>query len=268
MRVLNGFSERCYDSQRRYHTFPDNVCKEKKSELDFVSAFDSLIRSLSEDGWESSKYPALPVFYNKRYTEVLIKNGAHRVAAMHAIDPAGYVPTIAEPVHADDAYEDFFYEERVFQEQGLAPELLDALALEYVAMKKHVRALCLFPSTHGLFPGQVKEHLARFGSQVVRRDVWLKQSAGDLFVQHLYLNEHWIEEGSWMKTDACFCNASQPLTVFFVEPYSMSGSAAPEDKLIEVKNELRELFDIGECLPFSSDKSLLTAVLTPRKCQY
>ena len=59
---------------------------------------------------------------------------------------------------------------------------------------------------------QVGERISKVARTVLQRDVWLAPTAQDLFVQHLYPGEGWVEDGSWGKTKACFCVHSQPLT--------------------------------------------------------
>ena len=246
IKVLNGFMEKCHETQRIYHTFADGVCSEKVSIVDFLQAFDSLLLSLSAHGWDQMNHPRIPVEFNKMHKDVLLMNGAHRVAAMYALDPEGLVPTQLVP----GGMEGDAYDEDYFRRRGLPPELLDSFAMQYVEIKTSIRALCLFPSTDGRFAEHVNALVSKFGKQVVRRDVWLNSVAQDLFVQHLYSGEEWIEEGSWMKTNACFANASQPLTVIFVESYVMpsDGSSESENYLKELKQDLRRLFDKGMIL--------------------
>ena len=95
-----------------------------------------------------------------------------------------------------------------------------------------------------------RARIAEYGREVTRREVWLQRHARDLFVQHLYLGEEWVEEGSWMKTDGCFCNDSHPLTVIFVEPHRRKVLAVNQQNqlpelLVELKRDLRRLYGIG-----------------------
>ena len=134
------------------------------------------------------------------------------------------------------------YDYRMFREAGLAPAILDAMALEYCRLKQHTFVACLFPAAAGR-DDEVESILREFGKVFYQKDVvFTPRGAHNLTVQ-LYKDEPWLGSpvrnfpGTRHHVEHKFL-ADRPVRFFFLE-------ASAPDAMVEAKTRIRAMFSLG-----------------------
>jgi len=202
----------------------------------FVLEFDKILNSIKERGFDDS------VSYIPVHNGSLL-NGAHRIAASLLYDKAVFckeAPLVEGQL--DCSY--YFFKNRECNESGgLKQNFADAMALQYVKLKKNTFIVTLFPSAFG-HDDSVERILKRFGSIVYDKKIRLSGFGPFNYIRTLYDGEDWL--GSW---DNMFVGAQIKMKGCFKFPNEtriyLVQTEGKED-LVEAKRLIRQLYNIGK----------------------
>lgn len=152
---------------------------EKHSADDFIESFHSLIDSITINGFNPSSFIPVDQLGN-------ICNGAHRTAAclLFGINPPIRVYTQAAPIISS----------KTLQARGLLPIYLDAIALQYCALKEESFVAVIFPTTHSNIK-LIKEILSPYATIVYEKVITLTNQGKFNLICDLYEGQPWT--GSW-----------------------------------------------------------------------
>lgn len=200
---------------------------QKNSFGDFKIAFDSLIESMREKGFDGSR-SLLPI--GRDGSPI---NGAHRLAVSLALNCV--VKTIKIPI-------DTFSYDYAYLKQGKAMDsIMDFMALEYAKLKKNFHTAILFPIALDK-KNEVEGILAKYGVIFYQKSLGFNRNGIHNLVLQIY------RDHEWNKNDKDFSRtmwhsynryvAGKPTTVYFVESTSL-------EQMLQAKKEVRELFNLG-----------------------
>ena len=214
LQLWNGFIE------------PDTPSKNTYNQ--FLSSFSTIYNDIQEGkfNWDQS-----PILLNKQDKLV---NGAHRlVSALHM----NQEPKFKRIHHKARAYD-----YQCFQKLGLAPNFMDAAALNLVTNNPDIRLVHIFPSAKGQ-DENLNLLLAKHIHIAYKKNVLLNANGAFQYTKELYQGEKWggdssnNHNGYRSKSQACFPN-NQPLQVFFAEIPNLYDAR-------KLKEEIREIYNIG-----------------------
>ena len=232
-RAFNGLVEECYG--RGLHG--GWGCKPKRGAVDFTAAFDKVLHSFRADGFRSPPHVPIHVMASSGGSRCFV-NGAHRIMASYALDNNGTVPTKLVKTHNNNKESCAIYDQSFFKNRGLASTVLDAATLRYLKLPgRRFHAAMLFPVTKGAQIAEVKALLKTTCRIITDRAVSLKTKyAADVFMQHLYSNEAWVD-GGWNRTRMAFPHGTGTVHVWFLEC-----PAHDLADIVAVKEEIQSLY--------------------------
>ena len=217
------------EHMRSFNQFIEGDDSGKEGIDAFLSSFNSLINSIKQFGFDSSK-SVLPISKDKELIE-----GSHRLGAalFFNID----VPTLSFKNQG------WNYDFAFFKNKNLHPKYLDYLALQYLKFNKNLRIVLLFPAAEGK-EDEVKKIIASYGDIYYEKEVLFNKSGAELFLTQVYNDEEWlgtIENGfPGAKDKARYCfTGNSSLRVFLFENRSKKNIA-------EIKEEIRNIYKIDK----------------------
>lgn len=224
LRVWNGFWE---------------YSPPKQSFNDFLQAFDVLLDSVQQKGFDSD-HP-IPLGSNG-----VICNGSHRLTACLL-----YGKNIwAERIPYECAY-DFPY----FKDRGLASKYLDAMALQYCELKPDSYILIVFPSALG-HSKKVETIIQTHAEIVYKKEITFTPLGGFNFILTAYENEPFVREGensnypsARYKAKLCFPDHLAPYNPARI--YLLQSSCLASIK--KCKAEIRAVFNLYNDSVHSTD---------------
>ncbi len=200
---------------------------EKYGADSFVSAFDSVIESIKQDGFSPEK-PPIPIDIDG-----VILDGAHRLAAC-----LYYKSPLSVEKMMDVAPE---YNYKYFIERGLSSAAADAIAVEYCRIEENTFVPIIYPSAQGK-DSELISILSKYGDILYSKEVYLSGEGPLNLIRQIYHSEPWLGSyadgfsGAKNKTLGCF-QEHGAVRVFIVK-------SNLEDMLL-AKNEIRDLFGIS-----------------------
>jgi len=231
LRLLNAAdgwrSKVYYELQKVFGGFKEGDGSGKNSYRDYVNAFDNLLNSMIAEGFKN-KEGFLPIGNDN-----IIIDGAHRLAASLLLGQC--VPVIRfniEPAKYDYKY---------FLARGLAPEVADAMALEFCRLSPNMVIAVVFPVAHGR-DHEILEILSDYGQIIYEKQVVFSEIGRHNLIRQLYRNESWlgmdgeITPGLRHHVDQRFLN-NRPTKFYFFVCMDLS-------KLKQAKARVRALFDL------------------------
>ena len=192
----------------------------------FTSSMNELQRSIKGKGF-SDEAP-IPVS-----CDGVPLDGAHRLGISIALN--NDVQTVELDVDSP------IYDYRFFKSRGLKDSYLDSMALEYARLKPDSRMVIIWPTAEGC-QSQLEAILRQYGDVVYSKEVYLSKNGAHSFTATAYRRESWVGSqkngfsGAMNKANWCFENKG-PLRVFLFES---------NKDLIKMKDEIREIFDVGK----------------------
>jgi hypothetical protein len=142
-----------------------------------------------------------------------------------------------------EPHNSYVFDYKFFINKGLEPKYSDFIALEYSKNNPNTYLLCVFPKveTSPLFDNIICEHADIY----YQKNVYLTKTGQLNLMRYLYKDEDWLGDfdnefaGAQYKIDMCFNSSSKALKVYLIVAESL-------DKVIQLKSELRNLFDSGK----------------------
>lgn len=220
--------------------------KEKGDFLSYEKTFDKLIDKIKKNG-VNPQISVIPVGKNNT-----ILNGAHRVAI------AAYFGMQVPIVRFEDIETKFNY--KYFKKRLLDEGYLDYIATEYIKHKKGVYFACVWPRADQNKSHEINEIFEEKTKLIYSKEVLLNYNGFMNLLIHVYGHQQWcgnIEnqyKGIKNKVDRCF-KENVPITIYLFEGMTL-------DEVIELKQEIRNVFSIGNDsihISDNSEESLLMA---------
>lgn len=211
----------------------------KKDPEDFVTSFNSLIKSVSENG------------YNPICNEIQINsnnillNNAHRfIIAYHL---AMWPPIIVESrLNFSKGYDYTFFSDRLRHgtegipsyavsriSDTLQPLWMNAMALEACRIKKDTKVITMFPKADTNKDSDVDALLNQNGTIIYKTTVQLNENGRVKYVEELYLGEQWVGYTRADKSRDTF--GPFPVRVYFFTPNN-------KVDIITLKHQLRDIY--------------------------
>jgi hypothetical protein len=209
-----------------FNGFVENDESKKIGKDEFISTFNSLIESIKINGYDPDSF--IPISKNN-----IILDGAHRIAASIYFDEK--VNTVSTN------FENKIFDYKFFKDMGLKEEFLDAMAYEYIKLKKNTFMVLVWPSAKGK-DDELNLILKKYGEVVYRKNVFLNENGSINLIWQTYFREPWVGSykdqfaGSKRKAAWCF-NQEGPLRVILIESAK---------NLINMKDEIRQLYKIDK----------------------
>ncbi len=247
LQVWNEFKEPC--------TFTGDVdwydaktpCVKKSSAQDFISSFEKTMKSIQRSGFDNSK-SLVPV--SKKLFPL---NGAHRIAAAIALS------LHSMPVQVTKSTALYKWDEKFFLQKGFEKgyaeyvkikflqhtQKKDPFLLKYMnklLVSTNLHAIILFPSTKNQYLDEVKAIINKNVHIIAERQVVLCPTGADMFVQQLYPDESWAQNGAWGKTKLCYPIGTEkyPTRIIFVSTKKTMA------EILKMKKTVRKLYGIGK----------------------
>ncbi|MDD6633820.1 MAG: hypothetical protein PUE69_00430 [Ruminococcus sp.] len=219
----------------------------KTSIDDFFREFDALIKSIKEVGFDNSK-SLIPVGKDN-----IILDGAHRTAC------AIYFKKNVEIIKFEDFEFNFNYE--YFRRKMLTDELLGYMAIDYARYSNaKLYCACIWPASPVEKRQQVLDFINSNGKIVYETDVQLDyEGLRNLMVQ-IYGHQNWIGTtkdnfiGVNGKVDPCYVPGVPCKIVLF--------EGGELDEVLKMKDDIREIFNIGKHALHISDTLEETRLMT------
>jgi hypothetical protein len=219
----------------------------KNSFDDFLHAYDSLLDSIKNEGFNLSQ-EGVHIGSNG-----ILCNGAHRTTAclLYGKD------LVAEKKNYACCAWNFSY----FEKQGLEREYLDAMAIQYCELQPKSFILVIFPAAQGQ-KQKIEQIIRHYAAIVYTKEIPLTATGGFNFVLTAYENEPFVKEGvhnnhkmAALKASYCFpSNQTAPLRAYLLESDQLS-------LIRECKKKIRALFNKGNDTVHSSDTHAEAVIL-------
>ena len=228
--VQSDWALRLYDAHLyAFNGYVEGDGSGKQGRKQFLDAFHDIIRSMGKAGFNDG-LSLLPIG-----GDMTLLDGAHRLAAAICLN----TPVTGLLLNnSSNAYDYSF-----FMRRALAPEWLDAMAMEFCRLIEDMRIVTLFPSAVGK-DDDVERILKNSGSIYYHKDVSLNTSGAVHLIRQMYLGEPWVGDyesrypGACQKAKACF-NREGPVRVYVFKPHE-------GQDLSLVKDAVRALYGIGK----------------------
>ena len=228
------FSKMYLENIRAFNNFHEDEPSDgipKESAEDFLNSFNALINKIQENGFDSSHI--IPVGKNGE-----ISDGAHRLtcAAFFNLDI---------PLEDNDRNDVFDY--KFFMERGFNPQYADYGAIEYVKLQPNSFIVNLHAVVEEKYDAIVENILKKYGRIYYKKKVPLNFN-GYVNLKKLSYGSFWEKE-QWIGTlENAFAGAQEHAKRSMGKGKYLRAYVyvCPNpDDLINVKKEVRELFNIG-----------------------
>ena len=230
--ILNFKTKRAEDIYKEHirafslGSFKEPGNEDKNSLNKFINTFKSLYEDIKTNGFNEN---TILVPLSKDGT---ILNGAHRTAICIYLKKQLRVVNTMLKAHQYDY--NFFYNRNV------ADDILDEVATKYVEYSENIYIALLWPTAQG----KDKEIEEIIPNIVYRKNVDLNNNGAHNLLSEVYFGENWIGnkennfKGVKKKLVECFKNKSALRAIAF--------QAESLDKVLEIKEEVRKLFNVGK----------------------
>ncbi|HJS78002.1 MAG TPA: hypothetical protein VJ778_11360 [Burkholderiales bacterium] len=234
--VKSGFARRLYTAHLRVWNNLHELEPVKRGIEAYLDAFHEILDSTKATGFDPEK-SRIPL--GRCLSPI---NGSHRVAACLAYGKDAGCRLVDEGLETHNYNYLYFRNRGENVPGGLAPELQNAIALEYCRLKPQTLAVLVFPSAQGRHR-RIMDILLAHGHVVYEKEFWLGPLGRLNLMRCVYAEEPWLGTardgyvGAQEKADYCF-DRPGPLRLFIFETYE-PGAA------VLAKSEIRALFEIG-----------------------
>jgi glycosyltransferase involved in cell wall biosynthesis len=228
LKVWNGFNE--------------VLDKDKNTQEDFISSFNSLLDDVKKNGFDSSK-SKIPL-----HEGAFLLNGSHRVAACLLYDePLAWIPGTQEDGQLHCSLE-YLQNKKDIVPSGLHEKFCNDILIEYVKQKKSTRLITLFPSVYNHADEKIKEAssiIRKYTLPIFHTHMQLNHQGSLNLIENLYKDESWLgsEENNFPgvheKRNKCFTNHSD-INFFVVD------NGIEDADYTQMKEEIRQLFPLGK----------------------
>lgn len=226
----------------------NNNCSEagddnKNNLADYINSFIKTANSIEKEGFNSNA-SLIPVGKNN-----VLLDGAHRTAS------AIYFDKKVEVIKFEDINENYNY--KFFEKNLLNEKFLDYMVLEYCKLKKNTFVFCIWPAAPKNHRTEVYNLIRQKNSIIYEKEIDLNYNGYRNFMIQIYKDfTNWIGnyknhyKGVYSQLDPCY-KSGQPLKIFIVE-------AASKEYIIDLKSQIRNIFNIGNFSIHSTDNQIET----------
>ena len=252
LEVWNNFKEPCTFAGEKDWFDTTKPCVNKSSAAEFQRSFAQTLDSIANDGFDTTQ-SLVPV--TRMWFPL---NGAHRIAAAIALG----LPTM--PVQRVASKAVYTWDRTFFTGMGFETKYADFAVLQWTlhvdnssavdskwlsyirngtTHDANVHAVVVFPSTKARYKQHIVNLLNRNGAILSQRHIVFKTfDAADMFVQHLYPQEKWVDDGgSRGKTTPCYPTAWPSMTWILFWETSLHLS-----DVVVMKKQIRDLYHLGK----------------------
>ena len=224
-----SFSKEYYKDHLRAFTLgsfkePGNL--NKNSYDKYIAEFETIFNDIKSNGFDSTK-SIVPISINN-----IIENGAHRVAS------AIYLNKSISVVNINSKPPNYNY--KFFFDRKVSRKALDAAAIKFAEYAENLFLAFIWPSA-----SQNELELDSFFKNIVyEKKIKLNFQGAHNLISQVYFGEEWLGtiddnfKGSIGKIVKCFDNF-EPLRVIAFQSKNLSD-------VLEIKNKVRQIFDIGK----------------------
>ena len=205
---------------------------------DFYESFHSVLDNMKTEGFDEEK-SFIPVDENH-----LLLNGSHRVAsAIHYQKP---VVCNVSPQNAGllVCTADYFLNKKDIVTSGLRRDVADAMALEYIRLKKNVFIASLYQHTFEYMSDIAKVFMECGASVVYSKDIVLTDTGKVNYIISAYSDESWMGNasngfpGAYNQANLNFAQGGHVRVVMF----ECSGL----EQATKIKNQIRQIVGVGK----------------------
>ena len=210
---------------------------------DFYKNFDFLIEDMQKNGFDKNKSIELG-------TNNILINGSHRLMTSfyYNIKPFfKYENKIGTLAYNYDFFlnrKNYHTSHKDIHKKGDCMNLdrlySDRMALEFIKLDKNMRLMITYPNINNNWDN-LENIINKYGYLYYKKTVKLNDNGINNLIKELYRNEKWIggllAESSLGKYNVC--KGSNPINLYLIHIYDL-------DKLIELKNKCRELYNLGK----------------------
>lgn len=214
-------------------TFTEPGSPSKNSIDVYIKSFDKLIDDIKEKGFDSSK-SAVPVGANG-----IPIDGSHRIAV------CAYFDLPINIVELPSIKKENVYDYNFFSQRNLDGFYIENLALEYVKVKKHSYAVCIWPKAYSLDGGEKADDIVKNSTAniLLHKNVTLGRPAMKNFLLQIYGHHYWVGsykdkfKGTEKKVVDVYGGRGD-MRVYFLAADSL-------DVIKKLKNDVRKAYGIG-----------------------
>jgi len=199
---------------------------------DFYKSFDLLIDDMKKNGF-NDKYPIL--LYND-----LLVNGSHRLMVSYFYNLKSIFKK-ADYDHGNGEYNyNFFLNRKKFPNLDILYS--DTMALEFIKLDSNMRIMITYPNINNKF-NYLETIIKNYGYLYYKKTIKLNDNGVNNLIKEFYRNESWIggmfPQGINPGGKYNVCKGSNPINIYLIHLYDLN-------KLIELKNKCRELYNLGK----------------------
>ena len=200
--------------------------RDKNSFIKYLDEFDKIYEEINLNGFEVSK-SIVPLSKNGS-----IADGSHRVASSIFLKKNVY----CLPIDSEIPLYDFNF----FKSRNISEQTLDKVTRNYIEFSDNIYCAVIWPSANG----KINEIEKILNKIVYKKKIQLNPNGAHNLISQIYHNENWIGssssnfKGAEGKLVECFKNF-KPFNIYFFNSDSL-------DKVREIKNDIRDLFNIGK----------------------
>lgn len=200
---------------------------------DFYQSFDSLIKDMKKNGF-NEKYP-IPICHNN-----LLLNGSHRLMVSYFYN----IKSIFKKEHHNNGNGEYSY--NFFLNRGKFQNLdtlySDTMALEFIKLDSNMRIMITYPNINNRFDN-LENIIKKYGYLYYKKTIELNDNSVNNLIKEFYRNESWIgglfPKGINPGGKYNLCKGSNPINMYLIHIYDLN-------KLIELKNKCRDLYNLGK----------------------
>jgi len=210
---------------------------------DFINQFDTLIKSIKNNGFNND-YPILLSEKNN-----IIINGSHRLMVCYFLNIIPKFKIICDK--KGDIYNyDFFLNRNNYwrrnQElyESLNREYTDRMALEFVIHKKNIRSMTIYPICYSQYMeknNKLEEIIKKYGYICYKKEIYVNKVGVGNLIKEMYRGEKWIgglfPNNTGGKLE--FCYQDKPIISYLIEFIDVN-------KADQFKQECRNIFNMGK----------------------
>lgn len=204
---------------------------EKDSFAKYIDDLNQLIIEMKDKGFDASK-SLIPLGADDDMID-----GSHRVSTAAYFDKKVAVIRFPELKRVNN------YDYTFFRKYLMSDVSMGYMAIQYAHLKDNCYMACLWPKADAGRMGEVESLLQSIGHIVYAQDVYLTYQGMCNLMTQTYGHQSWtgsIENhfsGVLGKVDSCY-REDRPVRTYLFE-------AADVDSVVEIKRQIRELFQIG-----------------------
>lgn len=200
--------------------------KDKSSFSKYLDEFHKIYKEINLKGFEVSK-SIVPLSKNGS-----IADGSHRVASSIFLKKNVYCLPIDSEIPS--------YDYTFFKSRNISEQTLDKVTRSYIEFSDNIYCAIIWPSANG----KINEIEKILNKIVYKKKIKLNPNGAHNLISQIYHNENWIGssssnfKGAEGKLVECFKNFN-PFNIYFFNCDSLN-------KVREIKNDIRALFNIGK----------------------